>query len=313
MQRTPGTPLNDPAAPTPAEDVDTPEPADSPSAGSPSSTADEHTTRAAVTVRDDATGSAPDENHPATGTTTSPPQEDDGERLGAASTSSRAEEDDGPRLGAGSTGSRAEEDDGPRLDADGSTTSPPRGDDGLTAAPSAAAEAAASGGEAGRRSWKWTLVFGGVGLVVLLLDQLTKALALAHLTPGEPVNVIGSLLKFNLIRNSGAAFSLGAGYTPYISAVQIIVAIGVVYLSRRLGSAGWALAFGLLFGGAVGNILDRIFRAPSPFHGHVVDFLQTPHWAIFNVADMAVTSAAILLVIQTLRGIRLDGTREPRK
>ncbi|HEY3557324.1 MAG TPA: signal peptidase II, partial [Kribbella sp.] len=163
------------------------------------------------------------------------------------------------------------------------------------------------------RSWKWTVVFGGVGLVVLFLDQLTKALALAHLTPGEPVNVIGTLLKFNLIRNSGAAFSLGAGYTPYISAIQIIVALGVIYLSRRLGSAGWAIAFGLLFGGAVGNILDRIFRAPSPFHGHVVDFLQTPHWAIFNVADMAVTSAAVLLVIQTLRGIRLDGTREHRQ
>ena len=174
------------------------------------------------------------------------------------------------------------------------------------------AEAAAGGGEAGR-SWKWAALFGGVGLLVLFLDQLTKALALAHLTPGEPVNVIGSLLKFNLIRNSGAAFSLGAGYTPYISAVQITVAIGVVYLSRRLGSAGWAVAFGLLFGGAVGNIIDRIFREPSPFHGHVVDFLQTPHWAIFNVADMAVTSAAILLVIQTLRGIKLDGTREHRK
>ncbi|WP_427896486.1 signal peptidase II [Kribbella sp. GL6] len=166
---------------------------------------------------------------------------------------------------------------------------------------------------AGGRSWKWTVVFGGVGLVVLFLDQLTKALALAHLTPGEPVNVIGSLLKFNLIRNSGAAFSLGAGYTPYISAVQIAVAVGVVYLSRKLGSAGWSVAFGLLFGGAVGNILDRIFREPSPFHGHVVDFLQTPHWAIFNVADMAVTSAAVLLVIQTLRGIKLDGTREQRK
>ncbi|RZT26632.1 signal peptidase II [Kribbella sp. VKM Ac-2569] len=162
-------------------------------------------------------------------------------------------------------------------------------------------------------SRKWTVLFGGVGLLVLLLDQVTKALALAHLTPGEPVNVIGSLLKFNLIRNSGAAFSLGAGYTPYISAVQITVALGVVYLSRKLGSMGWAVAFGLLFGGAVGNILDRIFREPSPFHGHVVDFLQTPHWAIFNVADMAVTSAAVLLVIQTLRGIRLDGTREHRQ
>jgi signal peptidase II len=157
------------------------------------------------------------------------------------------------------------------------------------------------------------LLFAAVGLLILFLDQLTKALALQHLTPGEPVNVIGSFLKFNLIRNSGAAFSLGAGYTPYISAIQITVALGVVYLSRKLGSAGWAVAFGLLFGGAVGNIIDRIFREPSPFHGHVVDFLQTPHWAIFNVADMAVTSAAALLVIQTLRGIRLDGTKEVRK
>jgi len=156
-------------------------------------------------------------------------------------------------------------------------------------------------------------LFGGVGVLILFLDQLTKALALAHLTPGEPVNVIGSLLKFNLIRNSGAAFSLGAGYTPYISAIQILVALGVVYLSRRLGSVGWAVAFGLLFGGALGNIIDRVLREPSPFHGHVVDFLQTPHWAIFNVADMAVTSAAVLLVVQTLRGVRLDGTREQRQ
>jgi signal peptidase II len=164
-----------------------------------------------------------------------------------------------------------------------------------------------------KKSWKWTLIFAAVGLVILGLDQLTKALALQHLTPGEPVNVIGSLLKFNLIRNSGAAFSLGSGYTPYISAIQITVAIGVIYLSRRLGSVGWAVAFGLLFGGAVGNIMDRVFREPSPFHGHVIDFLQTPHWAIFNVADMAVTTAACLLVLQTLRGVRLDGTKDQRK
>jgi signal peptidase II len=180
--------------------------------------------------------------------------------------------------------------------------------------PSAADESAAAqpvgGAAVGPRSWRLSLLFGAVGLLVLGLDQLTKALALHYLDPGVPVNVIGSLLKFQLIRNSGAAFSLGAGYTPVISAVQIIVAVAVVWLSRRLGSIGWAVAFGLLFGGAVGNITDRMFRAPSPFHGHVVDFLQTPHWAIFNVADMAVTSAAILLVIQTLRGVRLDGSRE---
>lgn len=153
-------------------------------------------------------------------------------------------------------------------------------------------------------------LFGAVGLLVLALDQLTKILALHYLEPNDPVDVIGSLLRFNLIRNSGAAFSLGSDYTPVISVIQISVAAAVVWLSRRLGSTGWAVAFGLLFGGAVGNITDRIFREPSPFHGHVVDFLQLPHWAIFNVADMAVTAAAVLLIVQTLRGIHLDGTRE---
>jgi signal peptidase II len=124
-------------------------------------------------------------------------------------------------------------------------------------------------------------LFAVVGVLVLGLDQLTKALALQHLTPGDPVNVIGELLKFNLIRNPGAAFSLGSDFTPVISTIQIAVALGVIWLSRRLGSVGWAVAFGLLFGGAVGNI-----------------------------TDMAVTSAAILLVIQTLRGIKLDGTKD---
>jgi signal peptidase II len=184
---------------------------------------------------------------------------------------------------------------------------------GSSSTPDEAAGTADAGAAGGSRSWRLTALFGVVGLLVLGLDQLTKILALHHLTPGEPVNVVGSLLKFNLIRNPGAAFSLGSDFTPVISAIQIIVAVGVVWLSRRLGSIGWAVAFGLLFGGAIGNITDRVFREPSPFHGHVVDFLQTPHWAIFNVADMAVTSAAILLVIQTLRGIKLDGTKDQGK
>jgi signal peptidase II len=196
-----------------------------------------------------------------------------------------------------------------------SSADKPEAPDAKPAAPDAKPEAPDAaeppgGGAKAPRSWRLSLLFGAVGLLVLGLDQLTKALALRYLEPGEPVNVIGSLLKFDLIRNPGAAFSLGAGYTPVISVIQITVAVVVVWYSRRLGSTGWALAFGFLFGGAVGNIVDRIFREPSPFHGHVVDFLQTPHWAIFNVADMAVTSAAILLVIQTLRGIRLDGSRD---
>jgi signal peptidase II len=280
MQRTPGTPLNDPTSSAQVEDAATPEPADASSAGSLSS----HPTPETAPNPGDAAPT--DESSPAGAVGTEVPE--------AEASSS-----------AGPSGGDAEGADGGRADRGGS------GSDGDS--PSGA-DAAAKGGEVvGKRSWRWTLVFGGVGLVVLFLDQLTKSLALAHLTPGEPVNVIGSLLKFNLIRNSGAAFSLGSGYTPYISVIQIAVALGVIYLSRRLGSAGWAIAFGLLFGGAVGNILDRIFREPSPFHGHVVDFLQTPHWAIFNVADMAVTSAAVLLVLQTLRGVKLDGTREHRR
>ena len=193
-----------------------------------------------------------------------------------------------------------------------SAGSPSSPDDGKPDAESAETDqvVATEAAPATPRSWRLTAVFAVVGLLILGLDQLTKMLALQHLTPGEPVNVIGELLKFNLIRNPGAAFSLGSDFTPVISTIQIAVAAGVIWLSRRLGSAGWAVAFGLLFGGAVGNITDRIFREPSPFHGHVVDFLQTPHWAIFNVADMAVTSAAILLVIQTLRGIKLDGTKD---
>ena len=151
-------------------------------------------------------------------------------------------------------------------------------------------------------------------MLILFLDQLTKALALQHLTPGEPVNVIGSLLKFNLIRNSGRRVQPRGRATRRTSArCRSPSRSASSTCPGGSGRSGWAVAFGLLFGGAVGNIIDRIFREPSPFHGHVVDFLQTPHWAIFNVADMAVTSAAILLVIQTLRGVKLDGTREQRK
>ena len=292
MQRTPGTPLNDPAPSHPTGAAATPEPADPPSAGSLSSSPAEPVAVGAPTTAAAASGGAGRDV-----------RGDDAAAEGTVAAGGAP--GDAALEGSGAAG-------GARDDA--APDKPAPGDLGSNTTSSSAADVAANGGEAGGgRSWKWTVMFGGVGLVVLFLDQLTKALALAHLTPGEPVNVIGSLLKFNLIRNSGAAFSLGAGYTPYISAIQIVVAVGVIYLSRKLGSAGWAVAFGLLFGGAVGNILDRIFREPSPFHGHVVDFLQTPHWAIFNVADMAVTSAAVLLVIQTLRGVRLDGTREQRK
>ncbi|GAA0615386.1 signal peptidase II [Kribbella sandramycini] len=328
MQRTRRTPLTDD---TPAP---TPEPADHPSAGSPSSPstptnpAPSTATPAPATsttgkpvdpTTGDAAGSTSDGASPAT--TGSTPADGpaatravDADEAGAAGPSGdagSAADGASPAAGEPATPTTGESVD----PATGHAVDPTTGGAASDTSSSSSGEVAGGGepGAGGGVRWKWVGVFGVVGLVVWGIDQVTKALALAHLTPGESVNVVGELLKFTLIRNSGAAFSLGAGYTPYISAVQIAVAIGVVVLSRKLGSAGWAVAFGLLFGGAVGNITDRIFREPSPFHGHVIDFLQTPNWAIFNVADIAVSSAAILLVIQTLRGIRLDGTREIRK
>ena len=94
--------------------------------------------------------------------------------------------------------------------------------------------------------------------------------------------------------------------------VFTVIAAGViVYIlrtARNLRSIGWAIAFGLLLGGATGNLLDRIFRAPAPFQGHVVDWIQLPHWPVFNLADSSICCAGVLGVLLALRGIRLDGT-----
>ncbi len=156
------------------------------------------------------------------------------------------------------------------------------------------------------------LLFAAVALVVLVADQVTKAIALRSLEPGEPVNLIGSVLRFHLVKNPGAAFSLGTGYTVVLTCVAVGVAATVIHLSRRLRSKVWTIALGLLLGGALGNVGDRFFREPAPLRGHVVDFLELPHWPIFNLADSAIVTAAVLMVLQTLRGIGLDGTREQR-
>ena len=102
---------------------------------------------------------------------------------------------------------------------------------------------------------------------------------------------MGELLTLRLIRNPGAAFSQGEGFT-WVFAVAAVLVLGFVgvRLVPRLGHVGWAVALGLLVAGVTGNLVDRIFRAPGPFRGHVVDFLQLPHWPIFNVADMCITS-----------------------
>jgi signal peptidase II len=151
-------------------------------------------------------------------------------------------------------------------------------------------------------------LFAALAAVVYALDLATKTLAVAQLEGREPVSLLGGLLTLRLTRNPGAAFSLGTGYTVALTVVAIGVVVVVVRLSSRLRSAGWAVALGLLLGGACGNLTDRLVRAPGPMRGHVVDFLELPHWPVFNVADSAIVAAAALVVLQSLRGVRLDGS-----
>ena len=120
------------------------------------------------------------------------------------------------------------------------------------------------------------------------------------------------LLRFNLTRNPGAAFSMGTGYTVVLTVIALVVIVVCIKMARRLGSTGWAIGLGLLLGGALGNVTDRILRDPSPFRGHVVDFIELPHWPVFNLADTAICVAAGIFVLQSARGVHLDGSREPR-
>lgn len=148
-----------------------------------------------------------------------------------------------------------------------------------------------------------------VALVGLAADQVTKALAVELLTPGDPVPLVGELLQLYLLRNPGAAFSFATGATWIFTIIAAVVVVAVLRVSRRLGSRAWAFALGLLLAGATGNLVDRLVRAPGPARGHVVDFLALPHWPVFNVADSMICTAAAFIVVLALRGVEIDGRR----
>ncbi|HYN28540.1 MAG TPA: signal peptidase II, partial [Dermatophilaceae bacterium] len=143
--------------------------------------------------------------------------------------------------------------------------------------------------------------------IVLVADQGTKAWALANLEPGEPRDLVGSFLRLNLIRNPGAAFSIGEGVTWLLTLVALAVLVWVALAARRLGSLPWAVALGLVLGGSVGNLADRLLREPGPGRGHVVDFLDYGGLFIGNVADIAIVTAAALVAVLTLRGVPVTG------
>jgi len=148
----------------------------------------------------------------------------------------------------------------------------------------------------------------GVAAFVLAADAISKAVVVAQLSHHLPIRLLGGLLTLRLIRNSGAAFSLGTSLTLVFTAIAVGVIIFILRTARRLRSLPWAITLGLLLGGATGNLGDRIFRAPGPFRGDVVDWIQLPHWPVFNLADSAIVCGGVLAVLLAVRGLRLDGT-----
>jgi signal peptidase II len=149
----------------------------------------------------------------------------------------------------------------------------------------------------------------GVAVFVLAADVISKAIVVARMPGHQPIRLLGGLLTITLTRNGGAAFSIGTSMTIVFTAIAVGVIVYILRTARNLRSIGWAITLGLLLGGATGNLLDRIFRAPSAFQGHVVDWIELPHWPVFNLADSSIVCAGVLVVLLALFGIRLDGTR----
>ncbi len=156
--------------------------------------------------------------------------------------------------------------------------------------------------------------FAGTALLVLAADILTKVLAVDALQGRDPVRLLGGAVYLVLTRNSGAAWGLGAGYTIVLSLVAVVVVAVIIRFVRRLASRPWAFALGLILGGASGNLVDRLFRAPGPLRGAVVDFVSVfdnsgDVWPVFNVADSCLVIGVLIAVGLELTGRRFDGTR----
>lgn len=152
-------------------------------------------------------------------------------------------------------------------------------------------------------------IFLGTAFSIVAIDQATKFWAEANLT-NQSVQVIGDLLRFRLAYNDAAAFSLGVGATWVLTLISTVAVIAMLIFGPRIKTSYWALIGGFILGGAAGNWIDRAFKAPEFFNGHVVDFIQIPfNFAIFNLADTFLVVGVILAVIQTVRGDEIGGGR----
>ncbi|MEV0599281.1 signal peptidase II [Streptomyces sp. NPDC050315] len=188
----------------------------------------------------------------------------------------------------------------------GNEPEPGQGDGGD--AEQGATETGATGASAAPRGPRRIGTLLLVALIVYLLDLGSKLLVVAKLEHHEPVQVIGTLLQFEVIRNRGAAFSMGEALTIFLTLIAAAVIVVIFRIARKLYSLPWALALGLLLGGAFGNLTDRIFRSPGVFQGAVVDFIAPAHFAVFNLADSGIVCGGILIVLLSFRGLDPDGT-----
>lgn len=147
-----------------------------------------------------------------------------------------------------------------------------------------------------------------IAVVTYLADVATKLMVVATLKEDTPVKIGNSTrVEFRLIRNPGAAFGVGVGATVLFTLVTALVIAVILLVSHRLNSLSWALTLGLLLGGSMGNLSDRLAREPGPFRGHVVDFVHVQGWPIFNLADAAIVVAGVLIVLLALRNVPLSG------
>ena len=152
-------------------------------------------------------------------------------------------------------------------------------------------------------------VMGCVAVIVVAADAISKQLVLARLPGHPPVRLLHGLITLDLTFNAGAAFGVGTSYTAVIALIVCGVIVYIIRTARRLRSLAWTIALGLLLGGAVGNLGDRLFRAPGLLRGEVVDWINLPHFPwTFNLADASITCAAVLIAVLALRGVRIDGT-----
>ena len=160
-------------------------------------------------------------------------------------------------------------------------------------------------------SFRALIVLAVVALGVYALDQISKFLVVTSLTEGDVVRVLDDVLQLHFVRNPGAAFSLASGMTWIFSLIATGVVVFIVWFAGRIRSVAWSVVFGLLLGGVLGNLTDRLLREPGFGVGHVVDFISTP-WmipAIYNVADMSIVVSMVIFMFLTIRGVGLDGVR----